>query len=92
VLNGIPEIVQDRYQPRWLETDRAELADRHPAEPVAGLDAARQIAGCQPAGPGEQVVQADLMLQGAAVVDVLRNKREFPGGQFVPEFLGKLAG
>jgi len=92
VLNGVSEIAQDRYQPGWLKPDRSELADRHPAEPVAGLDAALQILGSQQAGPGEQVIQADLMLQGAAVVDVLHDKRDFPGWQVVPEFLGKFTG
>jgi hypothetical protein len=38
------------------------------------------------------VVQTDLMLDAAAAVDILHDKRQVPDAQLVPELLGKLPG
>ena len=91
MAEGAGQLGQDGNQPGGPEVDGAELADRHPAEPVAGLDAAVQIVGRQRGRPGDPVVQADLMLEGPLAEDVLHDQRQRPGRQFVPEFLGQLA-
>ena len=54
-----------RNQLSGLKAHRIQLADDGPPEPVAGLGAAIQIAGCQSARPGEAVVEAGFVLEGA---------------------------
>ncbi len=92
MLAGISAVLQDRDQPSKLEPDRAERPDSDPAEPVTQLAAAPQIVRCQHAGPGDVVVQTDLMLDSRAAEDILRDKCQVPDGQLVSELLGQLAG
>jgi len=59
---------------------------------VAGLVAA-QIIAVQRGGPGEAVVQPDLVLDRvAAAVDVLHHQRRLTGLELMPEFLGQFPG
>ena len=70
-------ILQYAHQPGRFEPQRAEFRGRCPAERVARL-AAAQIVGVQRGGPGEAVVQPDLVL------DPLRRHRCSPPPAPVP--------
>ena len=92
VLEGAGASLQDRDQPGRLEPDGAERRDRRPAESVAQFAPAPQVVRSQSAGPGDVVVQADLVLDPVAGEDVLYDKCQVPDAQLVSELLGELAG
>jgi len=58
---------------------------------VARLAAAQVVAG-QRGGPGETVVEPDLVFQPFAAIDVLDDERQRPGRELVPELLGEFPG
>jgi hypothetical protein len=91
VLEGIRATLQNVDEPGRLEPDRAERWDGHPAELVALLAPASEIFWSQRAGPGDVVIQADLMLDFVTVEDILRDKCQVSDTQLMSEFLGELA-
>jgi hypothetical protein len=75
-----------------LEGHGSQFAEGGPPEPVAGLGAAIQVAGCESGRPSEAVVEANLVLERAVAVDVLHDQRQSPGRELVPELFGQLTG
>jgi hypothetical protein len=87
----ITQFLKHRDQASGLKAHRIQLADRSPLEPVAGLGAAIEIAVCQFGRPGEAVVEADFVPEGAVTVDVFHDERQPPGRELVPKLFGELA-
>jgi hypothetical protein len=84
----ITQFLKHRDQASGLKAHGIQLADGSPPEPVAGLSAAIQIAVCQSGRPGEAVVEADFVPEGAVTVDVLHDEREPPSRELVPKLFG----
>ena len=80
----ITESLKHGDQAGGLKAHGMQLADRSPPESVAGLSAAIQIAVCQSGRPGEAVVEADLVPEGAATVDVSTTSANLPAGNWCP--------
>src|SRR5260370_34162965 len=68
MANVVTELLQHRDQASGLKAQRAQPADGGPAESVAVLGATLQVAVGEPCWPGQAVVQAHFMLQGAVPV------------------------
>jgi len=71
-----------------LKADGIQLADGNPPESVAGLGATIQIVVREPGRPGEAVVEANLVLEGAVPVDVLHGEGQSPSREPVPKLFG----
>src|SRR6516164_9296096 len=85
------KILQNGSQPGGLEPKRSKIRGRCPAEHVARLAAAQIVAG-QRGGPGEAVVEPDLVLQPLVTVNVLDDECQRPGREIMPELLGEFPG
>lgn len=92
MLEGVWASLQGRDQPGRLEPDRGKRCHRHPAESVPQLAPAPQVVRGQHAGPGDVVVQADLVLDPVTGEDVLYDKCQVSYPQLVSELLGEFAG
>ena len=84
----ITQFLKHRNQASGLKADGIQLTDRGPPESVAGLGAAVQITVRNPGRPGEAVVEANFVLEGAVTVDVLHHDCQSPSRELVPELLG----
>jgi hypothetical protein len=88
MADAITQFLKHKDQASGLKAHGIQLADRSPPEPVAGLSAAIQIADCGSGRPGEAVVEADFVLEGAVAVDVFHDERQPPSRELVPELFG----
>ena len=84
----IAQFLKHRNQASGLKADGIQLADRGPPESVAGLGAAIQITVREPGRPGEAVIEANFVLEGAVPVDVLQDQCQSPGWELVPKLFG----
>ena len=78
-------------QASGLKAYGIQLADSGPSESMARLGAAIQIAVCESGRPGEAVVEANFVFEGAVMVDVLHDECQSPSGELVPKLFRQLA-
>src|SRR5262249_22284585 len=74
VANVVTQVLQLRDQACGLKAYGTQLADGDLLESVAGLGAAIQITVREPGRPGEAVIEANFVLEGAVLVDVLQDQ------------------
>lgn len=91
MANVIPGLLKLGDQARGLKAYGIQLADSGPSESVPRLGAAIQIAVCESGRPGEAVVEANFVFEGAMTVDVFHDERQSPSGELVPKLFGQLA-
>ena len=78
MANVITQLLEFRNQASGLKAYGMQLADGCPPEAVARLGAVIQIAVCQARRPGQAVVEANFVLEGAVSVDVLHHQCQSP--------------
>ncbi len=88
MANVITQLLNLGDQASGLKAYGIQLADGGPPESVARLGAAIQIAVCESGRPGEAVVEANFVLEGAVTVDVLHDECQAPSWELVPKLFG----